>query len=376
MSISRFSTALVLVFSLAGCDKENGMRDVSDIGKLYENLKFECAYEVDQLPVLMPESDQLYKYGLYLQLKHGSKNFDEIARYYRIAAAHAHYKASANLQAIVSRGQAFSPDSWVETLDLVEDLIRQGIPGGYYDMGRYLDRGFGVVQDPDKAKAYYRRAADLGSPDAQFYVAELLGRVIGPKDVMLQMYECAMAQGHGKAGLEAAMFRSVREQYSEALPAFQQAVKYGNASAARFLSGGFITTSPSEELRYMALAPDPERARRYKLIDEFLDRYENLGAKVPDIDQIVPLPPAKLPDWDETFQWKKDRDAAVPPSKPSDELMQRLSEEKGLDPATFQWKKDRDAAVPPSKPSDELMQRLSEEKGLDPATGLRLPKTA
>jgi hypothetical protein len=342
MSISRFSTALVLVFSLAGCDKENGMRDVSDIGKLYENLKFECAYEVDQLPVLMPESDQLYKYGLYLQLKHGSKNFDEIARYYRIAAAHAHYKASANLQAIVSRGQAFSPDSWVETLDLVEDLIRQGIPGGYYDMGRYLDRGFGVVQDPDKAKAYYRRAADLGSPDAQFYVAELLGRVIGPKDVMLQMYECAMAQGHGKAGLEAAMFRSVREQYSEALPAFQQAVKYGNASAARFLSGGFITTSPSEELRYMALAPDPERARRYKLIDEFLDRYENLGAKVPDIDQIVPLPPAKLPDWDETFQWKK----------------------------------DRDAAVPPSKPSDELMQRLSEEKGLDPATGLRLPKTA
>ncbi len=318
------------------------MRDVSDIGKLYENLKFECAYEVDQLPVLMPESDQLYKYGLYLQMKIGSKNFDEVARYYRIAAAHGHYMASANLQAIVSRGQAFSPDSWVETLDLVEDLIRRGIPGGYYDMGRYLDRGFGVVQDPDKAKAYYRRAADLGSPDAQFYVAELLGRVIGPKDVMLQMYECAMAQGHGKAGLEAAMFRSVREQYSEALPAFQQAVKYGNASAARFLSGGFITTSPSEELRYMALAPDPERARRYKLIDEFLDRYENLGAKVPDIDQIVPLPPAKLPDWDETFQWKK----------------------------------DRDAAVPPAQPSEELVQRLSEEKGLDPATGLRLPKTA
>jgi hypothetical protein len=92
----------------------------------------------------------------------------------------------------------------------------------------------------------------------------------------------------------------------------------------------------------MALAPDPERARRYKLIDEFLDRYENLGAKVPDIDQIVPLPPAKLPDWDETFQWKK----------------------------------DRDAAVPPAQPSEELMQRLSEEKGLDPATGLRLPKTA
>jgi len=201
-------------------------------------------------------------------------------------------------------------------------------------MGRYLDRGFGVVQDSNKAKAYYRRAADLGNPDAQFYVAELLGRVVGPKDVMLQMYECAATQGHGNAGLQAAMFRKVKKQYSEAVPTFQLSVKNGNVSAPGFLKNGFLTTSPKDELFYMALAPDPERSRRYKLIDEFLTRYENLGARVPDIDQIVPLPPAKLPDWDGTFQWNKDRDAAVPPPKPSEELMQRLSDEKGLDPAT------------------------------------------
>ena len=333
---------LVFVLILSGCDKENKLRDVPDLKTLYENLKFECAHEAERLPPLTAEPDQLYKYGLYLQLKPGKKDFNEVARYYRIAAAHGHYKASTNLQAIVSRGQALSPDFWVETLDLVEDLIKQGIPGGYYDMGRYLDRGFGVVQDPDKAKAYYRHAADLGNPEAQYYVAELLGRIPGPDDVMLQMYNCAMEQGHAVAAYSIGMYRKAGKLYSEAVPAFQEAVRNGNASAARFLGGGFITTSLKEELRYMALSPDPERSRRYLLIDEFLTRYENLGAKVPDIDQIVPLPPAKLPDWDETFQWKK----------------------------------DRDAAVPPPKPSDELMQRLSEEKGLDPATGLRLPKTA
>jgi hypothetical protein len=332
----------VLVFILSGCDKEDGMREVPNMQALYENLKFECVHEVSRLPELTPESDQLYKYGLYLQLKLGPKDFDDVARYYRIAAAQGHYKASANLQALVSQGQARSPDSWVETLDLVEDLIKLGVPGSYYDMGRYLDRGFGVVQDRDKAKAYHRHAADLGNPEAQYYVAELLGRIPGPDDVMLNMYKCAMEQGHAVAAYSIGMYRKVGKRYSEAVPAFQEAVKNGNASAARFLSGGFITTSPKEELRYMALAPDPERARRYKLIDEFLDRYENLGAKVPDIDQIVPLPPAKLPAWDETFQWKK----------------------------------DRDSAVPPAQPSEELMQRLSEEKGLDPATGLRLPKTA
>ena len=95
------------------------MRDVPDLKALYENLKFECAQEADRLPPLTPASDQLYKYGLYLQLRPGTKDFDEVARYYRIAAAHGHYRAATNLQAVVSRGQAFSPDSWVETLDLL-----------------------------------------------------------------------------------------------------------------------------------------------------------------------------------------------------------------------------------------------------------------
>jgi hypothetical protein len=58
------------------------------------------------------------------------------------------------------------------------------------------------------------------------------------------------------------------------------------------------------------------------------------GGKVPDIDQIVPLPPATLPPWDGTFRWQKEQDAAVPPQKPSDELIERLSKDKNLDPAT------------------------------------------
>ncbi|MDC6255979.1 DUF6396 domain-containing protein, partial [Ralstonia solanacearum] len=43
---------------------------------------------------------------------------------------------------------------------------------------------------------------------------------------------------------------------------------------------------------------------------------------------------------------------------------------------TFQWEKDQAAAVPPQKPSDELIERLSQAKHLDPATGLPLAKPA
>ncbi|WP_221928298.1 DUF6396 domain-containing protein, partial [Pseudomonas amygdali] len=56
--------------------------------------------------------------------------------------------------------------------------------------------------------------------------------------------------------------------------------------------------------------------------------------KLLDIDSIVPLPPAKLPAWDGTFQWEKERGAKTVPNKPDDALLQRLSKEKDLDPVT------------------------------------------
>jgi hypothetical protein len=82
------------------------------------------------------------------------------------------------------------------------------------------------------------------------------------------------------------------------------------------------------------LTNDPERAKRYSQIWKFLNDRDGLNPKVPDIDQIVPLPPAKLPPWDGTFQWQKEQDAAKPPQKPDEQLVQRLAREKNLDAAT------------------------------------------
>ena len=69
-------------------------------------------------------------------------------------------------------------------------------------------------------------------------------------------------------------------------------------------------------------------------IRKFLRDNEGRNPKVPDIDKIVPLPPAKLPPWDGTFEWEKEQAAAVPPEKPSEELINRLAKAKHLDPTT------------------------------------------
>jgi hypothetical protein len=296
-------------------------------------LAFTCTHEADHLPPVDPTADLLFKYGRYLEKKDGPKDFDATARYYRIAAAFGHYKANNNLQGLLTDGLASSPDAPSEAIDLATQLIKAGVPGGYYDMGHYLEEGYGVEQDADKARRYFRKAADLGNPNAQSYVGDLLAPLDRAPDVAKQMRQCAMDQGFGDAASTLGIDYQAEKQFTEAAKAFQNGVRAGNSQSARFLANGF-NSSPSDKLYYLGVQNDSERSRRYKLIGQFIDDNDGLNPKVPDIDHIVPLPPATLTEWDGTFQWQKEQEAAKPPQKPNEVLLTRKAREKNLDPAT------------------------------------------
>ncbi|WP_228761565.1 DUF6396 domain-containing protein [Pseudomonas sp. MPC6] len=325
---------LFLCFVVAACsEKEKDMPDASQVDFAYSRLEFKCVHEVKFLPPLKKDADLFYRYSLYLEKLKGKKDYDEIARYYRIAAAHDHYKAATNLQYILSVGQATSPDTSKETIDLAEHFIAMGIPGAYYDMAHYLELGYGVKKDVAASRAYFRRSADMGNPDAQYYIGKLLSYVPNGGDIMRAMYKCAMEQGHPLAGRDYASYSKVLGLYQESLEGYQYATRSGNANSARNLSKSFNGPIASDRLYYLSLQRDVERVERYHEIYNFLTRHEHLGAKVPDLESIVPFPPAVLPEWDGTFQWKRERDSAVPVI-PSPELIEKLSAEKGLDPST------------------------------------------
>jgi uncharacterized protein len=333
--MNRNCLIIPLVFLFCACsNKDNVLASLPDISAVRANLAFTCMHETDLLPPLDPQVDTLFQHGRYLQKQDGPKDFNAIARYYRIAAAHGHYKANHNLQLLVSQGFANSPDAPKETVDLAEQLIKAGVPGGYYDMGHYLELGYGVKQDSELSLRYFRKGADLGSPEAQFYVAELLSPADKSPDIARQMYQCAVDQGYGEAAGVLGIDRKNNSQSSDALKIFQKGVQAGNTTSASFLENGFKGPQSSDRLYYLALSIDAERSRRYEVIWQFLDANDGRNPKVPDIDQIVPLPPAKLPPWNGTFQWQKEQDAAVPPQKPSEELIESLSKAKNLDPAT------------------------------------------
>lgn len=200
-------------------------------------------------------------------------------------------------------------------------------------MGHYLELGYGVKQDVASSRAYFRRAADMGNPDAQYYVGRLLSEVQNAEGVTLDIYKCAMEQGNRMAARDYSNYSKFIGMYAQSLLGYQQAVRNGDDISANRLTNAFQGPLKSDRIYYLALEKDSERVERYRKISEFLSRHEHLGAKIPDLDDIVPLPPAALPEWDGTFKWQRDRDAYVPVI-PSQELIEKLSAEKGLDPAT------------------------------------------
>jgi TPR repeat protein len=307
---------------------------IPDMSGVRINLAFTCTHESDHLPALEPRSDSLFLYARYLEKRSGPRDFNDIARYYRIAAAHGHYKANHNLQLLISEGLASSPDPEKESIDLADQLIKADIPSGYYDIGTYLIQGYGLKQDEQMARRFERKAADLGNPDAQYDIAQLLAPVDVAPAIARQMLQCAADQGHAKAAYDLGDLSQVEQRYPVALEAFQKAVAAGSSVAALMLESSFTGVPPTDRLSYMAVSKDLERSARYKLIGAFIDANDGRNPKVPDIDKIVPLPPAKLPPWDGTFQWQKEQDAAVPPEKPSDELIDQIAKAKNLDPAT------------------------------------------
>ncbi len=323
---------------LAACNArpEHAMPDVSAIDA---KLAFTCAYEQDKLPPLNPEADQLFRYGRWLDknnvLNRQRAVSETVARYYRIAAAHGHYKANINLQNNFSHGDMDGDIE--EMLNLNDALIKAGVPMGYYILGHYIENGFGYDQNEELALKMFRHAADLGSKEAQYYVGDRLTRLTISEPVAFetgnQMQRCAAEQGHGKSAQEAAIQLQIEKKYSEAVKYYQLGAKAGDSISAMVLSEGFIEKSQTSP-KYLGLEVDAERARRYDAISNVLHNYAYANPSVPELDDIVPLPPAKLPTWDGKIQWLKDHEANLPPPKPSEELMTRLAEAKALDPAT------------------------------------------
>ncbi|PBJ20522.1 Sel1 repeat protein [Pseudomonas sp. ACN8] len=346
-------TSLLLV----ACDSGSALilptqdTPVNPLTEIKAKLAFTCVHE--QIPAPSAETDELFQYARWLQknnlLKQDKAVDLEIDRLYRIAAENGHYKANINLQNGTMRGHFTLRGE--EHLRLSQQLIDAKVATGYYFIGLFLKNGSaGLKQDTAMSLRYFRKAADQGSAQAQYYVGEKLEPIDIAPNIALQMYRCAAEQSNGKAAIALGVYLQDEGQYQEALEVFQMGVMAGNENSAGRLEEAFRGPPATDELYYLGQQEDIERAERYKTIWRILANYSYADPKVPEINDILPLPPAKLPAWDGKLQWLEARLANVPPKKPSEALIHQLAKAKLLEPATGRAMPDSSAFIKASYP--------------------------
>ena len=325
--------------------KEQEQQRKTQMAQLEQLAALEFTCKKEELPPLSEETQQLYNYALYHDLHNmwtgdkGDDVWNGLARYYRIAAANGDYKANVRLQYLLNTGRISTDMPQTEVHNLNEELAKQLPATAYYNLYGYLDEDYGVRTEEGGKYAYLRKAADLGSREAQYTVAEMLEDIEDQNEseeafkyrmsIAKDLYSCASEQGLGEASNELALGLLFHKKYSEALIVLHQGVINGNDSSAHRLDKGFSGQYKDGDMYFLNVPEDKERSKRYNIIWNYLTDNDYLQPKVPDLDEIVPLPPAKLPKWDGKIAFQRWYEGDAPP-KPSEALMQKLANQAGL----------------------------------------------
>lgn len=262
---------------------------------------FACVHEASKLPRITTESELLFQQGMAVtsnELWPDQRDYKKAAQLWEQAAAKGHWKAAMNLAGLFERGLGVQRDTERAVL-IVEGLMKQGVPGAFDKMGTYHLHGIGVKPDIDRAYGFWQLAAEMGHPAAQTYLGNKLDAVYddaqmgvwGNRIVGLKMLECAFAQGFGEAAYRLGQTLDIDNDHARALVVLHEGTKFGSANAANYLSSSFTQTDPLTGNQI-----DRARAERYSLLGDALELNPDL--RFPNLDKVLPLPPAALPFWD------------------------------------------------------------------------------
>lgn len=198
-----------------------------------------------------------------------------------------------------TRANNVLPMNKEKAVEIEREAAAHGQAWGFYDLGVAHEYGYGgVAQDKEIAWAYYLKAAKLGSPEAQLTLAEAYQQA-GRLEQRKLMLECAYAQGNGVAAYELGFLAGMEKRPKDALRHYQDGIKFGSKDCAGVLlivfHEKYWTEYREELLEPLGLVADPARSKRYRDITKALEINPDL--RFGQLDAVLPLPPAQLPEW-------------------------------------------------------------------------------
>ncbi|WUR14980.1 DUF6396 domain-containing protein [[Empedobacter] haloabium] len=277
---------------------------------------FTCEIEAAKVPPIDAQADAWFHEARALEgpdTWEEDRDYKKIVQLTRAATERRHWKAMLNLASLYreKRDPPHGPD---DALALVEEAMRLGIPAAYDRMGTYYMEGVGVPADATRAFAFWQKAAEMGSPHAMAYLGDKISATWdSPKDgfwanipIATKMLECALGQGYGPAAYSLFEMHAwprlangnpsgprTAATKALALQTLQQGIRLGCADCARLLFVEFERPTNLSDMLVPHL--DTARSERYLVLDDAL--HWNPDLRLPNLDNILPLPPAQLPQW-------------------------------------------------------------------------------
>jgi uncharacterized protein len=287
---------------------------------------FTCIYQDQHVPAIDPQAELWFQQALALDdpnIDNDRRSYPKIYQLYTQAAERNHWKAMLNLASLILSDRPGVPSHDPEAAIMwVEKAMQLGVPDAYDMMGTYHQNGMVKGGGATSAYAFFQRAADMGSPSAQTFIGKKTdalyddpgGEFWGNEPVATQMLECALAQGYGSAAKELGYVYArpkTAQAKLRALNVLHQGVKLGCAECANKLFTEFEGMDLTDGTN-LAGYIDKARAERYSKLGDALEFYQG-RLKLPNLDKVLPLPPAPLPKWDGNEQTLIDSAKAVTP---------------------------------------------------------------
>lgn len=280
---------------------------------------FECHTEATKGPPIDAQADDWFLEARAMEdgvTFVDDVDYKKVVQLTRQAAERHHWKAMLNLASLYL--EKYDPPNGEDAaLMLVSKAMELGVPAAYDRMGTYFLNGTGVNGDTDRAYAFFQKAAAMGNPQAMHFLGEKMDAGAdglkpgywGNIPVAVKMFECALAQGYGPAAQELEFMydvprapdgnelgRATAESRDRVTRALHEGVKGGCKYCADSLFIEF--DHPSNPETTFVPVIDKARGQRYNVLGNALSF--NPDRRFPNLDKILPLPPAPLPPWDGT----------------------------------------------------------------------------
>jgi TPR repeat protein len=245
---------------------------------------FACALEKDHNPPLdlNSEAHKLYTQARDYENARPARIPDgeeeNLTAMYLEAAKMGHWKAKAEMVYRYANGIGIGRSSG-SAVDLSEELVKAGVPIGYFNLGLFTMRGKGTLRNKKKGMELIHKAAGLGSRDAQYMLGEHYIYSEHDDVLGLKYHVCALRQGHAKSARAIARYLQIEETYPMAVQYLLRAGGLGHTGALVSLEVIFSSSKPNVSLGYNQNAQIVSQVSHYYdlLKQDPRRRFPNIG---------------------------------------------------------------------------------------------------